>query len=308
MGKRILKPTEKQIATNRANARRSSGPITAAGKAKASRNALKHGLLAKEIVIDDGEGAESREEFDSVLLALTDRFDSQGPLEEMLVEKIAVAYWRMRRAYRFEVGLVRKKLDNTRDQYYHGDPLEIGNKEKRDDEIDARIAEAQRLHRDWQDDKKWFTKMHKDGNDLAEIYDFEDNWDWVCEQASEFVDESTYTPAALRAALREAGWSDDRIWQCHIGICAEQMESLAQQIQDLQKKKQSNRLAVQVRKKLGAVPGGYELDQLLKYEGSIERQFYKAVDQLERLQRMRAGDNVPAPISIDLAVNDDGKS
>jgi hypothetical protein len=37
-------PTDRQIAANRANARRSTGPRTAAGRARASRNALRHGL------------------------------------------------------------------------------------------------------------------------------------------------------------------------------------------------------------------------------------------------------------------------
>ena len=36
--------TEKQIAANRANAMRSTGPKTAAGKLKSSRNAYRHGL------------------------------------------------------------------------------------------------------------------------------------------------------------------------------------------------------------------------------------------------------------------------
>jgi hypothetical protein len=36
--------TEKQIAANRANAKRSTGPRTAAGKKKSSRNAYRHGL------------------------------------------------------------------------------------------------------------------------------------------------------------------------------------------------------------------------------------------------------------------------
>jgi hypothetical protein len=36
--------TEKQIAANRANAKRSTGPRTAAGKLKTSRNAYRHGL------------------------------------------------------------------------------------------------------------------------------------------------------------------------------------------------------------------------------------------------------------------------
>ena len=37
-------PTEKQIAANRANAKKSTGPKTAAGKLKSSRNAYRHGL------------------------------------------------------------------------------------------------------------------------------------------------------------------------------------------------------------------------------------------------------------------------
>jgi hypothetical protein len=37
--------SEKQIAANRANAKRSTGPKTAAGKQKSSRNAFRHGLF-----------------------------------------------------------------------------------------------------------------------------------------------------------------------------------------------------------------------------------------------------------------------
>jgi hypothetical protein len=36
--------SEKQIAANRRNARKSSGPRSVAGKARASRNAIRHGL------------------------------------------------------------------------------------------------------------------------------------------------------------------------------------------------------------------------------------------------------------------------
>jgi len=41
----------------------------------------------------------------------------------------------------------------------------------------------------------------------------------------------------------------------------------------------------------------------LRYEGAIERQFYKALNQLERMQRLRAGDNVPPPVEVDVDVN-----
>jgi hypothetical protein len=37
--------------------------------------------------------------------------------------------------------------------------------------------------------------------------------------------------------------------------------------------------------------------------GAIERQVYKAINQLERLQRLRSGDSVPAPVEVDVDVN-----
>ena len=40
------------------------------------------------------------------------------------------------------------------------------------------------------------------------------------------------------------------------------------------------------------------LDKILRYETKLERQMYRAMAQLERLQRMRQGEAVPAPLSV----------
>jgi len=69
------------------------------------------------------------------------------------------------------------------------------------------------------------------------------------------------------------------------------------------KKKRKNKVFIQLEEKLASIPGGSEIDRLLKYEATIERQFYKAINQIERLQRQRTGENVPAPLKIDLDVN-----
>jgi CRISPR/Cas system-associated endonuclease Cas1 len=88
-----------------------------------------------------------------------------------------------------------------------------------------------------------------------------------------------------------------------IEICDERVKDNEQEIATLMQDIEKNRLKLQVIKKLGSIPSKDELDRLLRYEGAIERQLYKAMNQLERLQRMRSGESVPAPIAADIDVN-----
>ena len=93
-----------KVEANRTNARKSTGPRTAKGKSVSRWNATKHGILSEAVVIDAGDGCEDRKEFDAVLAALRRGCHPEGILEEMLVERIAVCYWRLRRVLRCEVG------------------------------------------------------------------------------------------------------------------------------------------------------------------------------------------------------------
>ncbi len=76
--------TEAQLLANRINAQKSTGPRTPGGKATVAQNAVKHGLLAQEVVIkreDPGEFALYREE---MLVELA----PAGQIELMLAERI----------------------------------------------------------------------------------------------------------------------------------------------------------------------------------------------------------------------------
>ncbi len=300
--------SQKQLKANKKNAQK-GGVKTAEGKAIVKYNALKHGLLAKEVVVTVGEGAENPEEFNVLLEDLKSQLAPAGTLEEMLVEKIAVAYWRLRRAYRYEVGLIRHELDTATDDYYSGETSSSGYKEqKTDEEIDQEIEQHRESAESWKQDKKDFTKMRKNGKPLEEIYDWGENWEWL-EQKYEYLQpnrsyEDGFEPKALRDFLsREVNLSDDEIWQAHIELFDEKINDHKKEIVDLEKQKEKNRLRLQVVRKLGNIPSKGELDRLLRYEGAIERQLYKAVNQLERLQRLRAGDNVPPPVELDVDVN-----
>src|SRR5207245_10463291 len=103
----------RKLAANQQNARRSTGPRTPAGKARVRHNALKHGLLAKEVIVPLGDEFEKRAEFYGLLYDLYRHCAPVGPIEAMLVDRIAVAYWRLRRATRAEVGELIVELDNV---------------------------------------------------------------------------------------------------------------------------------------------------------------------------------------------------
>jgi len=87
-----------QIQANRSNAQKSTGPRTAAGKERASRNALKHGLLAREAVIP----GEDPEEFELFREGMIDELAPVGAVETMLAQRVVSLSWRLRRAERLQ--------------------------------------------------------------------------------------------------------------------------------------------------------------------------------------------------------------
>ena len=95
-------PTRAQIRANRNNAKKSTGPRTEEGKARVSKNALKHGLLARDTVLPGEDPAE----FDIQLSALEADIQPANSLEFELVRQIADAQWRMRRLTRLETGFL----------------------------------------------------------------------------------------------------------------------------------------------------------------------------------------------------------
>ena len=103
----------KQIEANRSNALNGTGPRTAEGKARSSRNALSHGLTAQEIVIP-GEDVAAYRSFEEQLI---DDLQPNGSCELDLIERLAATYWRLRRIPRFEAALMawREHKDFHRD-------------------------------------------------------------------------------------------------------------------------------------------------------------------------------------------------
>jgi hypothetical protein len=182
--------SQEKLEANRRNAQRSTGPKTEQGKNQSRLNALKHGVLSSSVVVTKGEGAEDPAEFDELLGNLRQDLAPAGALEEMLVEKIAVCWWRQKRALRCEAGLIRRAF------------------------VPDSSAEL---------DEMFSSMGHGPSPKLASIKDHH------------------------------------------------------------------------------SLPLGVDLDRILRYETTIYRQMGCAITQLERLQRARRGEHVPAPVSIQLS-------
>src|SRR5262249_55244015 len=109
--------TEKQIAANRLNAQKSTGPRTEEGRAAVRHNAVKHGLCAKTLVLPDEDEAEFQALFDN----LEETFQPANPAEAFLVRQMALAASRLDRANHIEGAFFHFELKDDagiRNQYH----------------------------------------------------------------------------------------------------------------------------------------------------------------------------------------------
>ncbi|MCP4570635.1 MAG: hypothetical protein GY841_23870 [FCB group bacterium] len=121
--------TKKQIEANQKNALKSTGPKTPGGKAIVGRNAVKHGLYSKEVVLKGGLIGENANEFEELLQGLIADLRPVGTMETILVEKIAASSWRFKRLFRAECGSIQTNIVNVdkENQYVAGmSPCPIG--------------------------------------------------------------------------------------------------------------------------------------------------------------------------------------
>ncbi len=110
--------TAAQIAANIANSKKSCGPKTPEGKARARDNALKHGLFAATLLIK----GEDPEEYNALVDDLIEQFDPLGTIENLLLSRMSACHWQSRRATinlskQFESGGSRITESRSRSRY-----------------------------------------------------------------------------------------------------------------------------------------------------------------------------------------------
>jgi hypothetical protein len=107
-----------RAAINRANAQKSTGPRTEAGKQRSSLNALRHGLTGQTIVLPTEDQSAYQRHSQSFL----DECQPKGAIETQLVQSLIDSSWRMNRAAAVETNLLSLGITEMEDRFHANHP------------------------------------------------------------------------------------------------------------------------------------------------------------------------------------------
>ena len=103
-------PTQAQIAANRKNSKKSTGPKTEVGKSVSSSNAISHGFCAADPVLP----TEDRGQFNQLLEQYKSELTPATAHQEFLVSQMAGARWKLNRLERTETEMFAALDDPTK--------------------------------------------------------------------------------------------------------------------------------------------------------------------------------------------------
>ncbi len=283
-----------QLDANRRNAQKSTGPKTPEGRAVSKMNALKHGILSKEVLVRGLNIKESSRDLNALHERFCQELNPVGPVEEMLVDKIVTAHWRLRRALTAESGEIALSVDEGHWKRRFNPTMFS---------LHMKIAEDPMLA-------------------LQESALGNSNLATVLRELRERVErEGELTDAAIKSAFGKPNIYSNRFEKLHLRL-SQNANGSDETTRREENKKQTmsfidrelttvrwlrDKCAIreaaeeEARQAAATLPSMDVLEKILRYETKLERQMYRAMSQLERLQRMRRGEDVPPPMTMEVS-------
>lgn len=286
--------SSKHLDANRRNAQKSTGPKTPEGRAVSKMNALKHGILSKEVLVRGLNINESSRDLNALHERFWQELNPAGPVEEMLVDQIVTTHWRLRRALTAESGEIALSVDEGHWKRRFKPELFS---------LQLKIA----------DDPMLALQDSALGNsNLATV---------LSELRERVEKEGELTEAAIKSAFGQPNIYSDRFEKLRLRL-SQNSNGADEAIRREENKKQAlsfidrelttvrwlqNECAKreaaeeEARQAAAVLPSMEVLEKILRYETKLERQMYRAMSQLERVQRMRQGEDVPPPMTMEVS-------
>jgi len=283
-------PNPKKVQANRKNAAGSTGPKTPEGKKRVRRNATKHGLLSREVLITTGDGKESKREFDRLVADLKQSLQPVGVLEDIQVQIIASLCWQRRRYQRCETAAIRSRLDTARLDH------ETLLKERFDFAAHMLVntGSKDRLHKTSQGIRYLVKSL---GDAISEMSETRHLSATTFSHMELCYGKGTKNFAALcsdfvrgNADEKPADGQTEKGADLDPRLAIEAIESEVSLLQKLlEQVLKTEELELERRIAGFALPPADEAERLCRYGTAIERRLYKAIAQLEALQKRRTG-------------------
>ena len=285
--------------------RKTGGPTSKKGKEKSRRNAIKHGIFAKVVLLDN----EPAPQFDKLLQGFRNDLHPEGTLEEVLVEKLAALMWRYRRllvAERAEIKVEQRYNSHAADrERLHREEtitletsLEIpshgllGNIDNLESHLAALnllislsnliVIRGFNLEHDRQIMGRVFGQAFI--FEIAEIYD-------LCSSSN-----ISFGPTAPEPKLVNLpGEGGKAKFLGYLKSKIDKHSHFLEMWKSLSKQRE------RMEGKSACVPEAPRLDRILRYSASLERDFDRTLNKLERLQRMRTGQALPPTLNLNVS-------
>jgi hypothetical protein len=281
--------SKKQIIANRKNTLKSTGPRTELGKSFSSVNAVKHGLRSRQVVID----GESQAEFDDFQRIFIDHYAPSGPIEASLVDRVAVCLWRLRRTETIEAQVFDNLREDIKATQSDKPPasllltLPADSPTQKNVRLETCLLIKQIFEKSLK--CKYESKVASALEELdASIKYFKEN-----PNTFHVTGERRFLQFVRQEFAGTESLTDQQALEMDKGI--DYLLSL------------ETRAAEEDQPNLGHaitadVTANNVLGKLTRYETQIQSGLFKAMHELERLQKTRQGGHVPPPNTLDIDI------
>lgn len=265
---------------SRINGNKSQGPKTIEGKLISSKNAVKHGIFSALTVIPN---VESEELWKRHRTAFVDDLKPVGALEEMLVERIALLSWRLSRVARYEREMIHSENSKETNSY------------------ESKVLE---YHNDLQLIKGFhllpLDSCLSSDDALSILYFIDHQESWTALAANKAT---SWTAGLVWEGIQNKAAQKNTTKDKLLAAAVAEVEKQIAYYENLSKERE-DKIAEACNKNLLA---GFStaMDKIIRYESHIEKALYKAINQLERIQSLRAGKPIPAPLVVDVNIGND---
>jgi len=288
--------TEKQVSANRQNSQKSTGPKSPEGRASSKMNALKHGIRSRHVLVHGRNLCEDEEEFTAFQDRFHDELDPVGPMEEMLVDTIVATQWRLYRVLKAESGEIALSVDEGSGRPAADDSLvnefilwsqvpdPVGMMMKSAKGIAVLMVNLSKTREVFEKDGKLTKKAVEEALTAGKPNGY--SLHLAALQTRLEKNPGKLSPRELLATHRQEV-------RDYLDKETERLKEKYRDADEREEIDEESRLAAKT------LPPMETLERIMRYEAKLERQLYRAMAHLERVQCMRRGVPIPTPLKIE---------